>query len=72
MMSQVDWQQQQCFYLTCLIFCLVLILFSSVFFVRCMKYYQYCNHVKNIWYQLYTNLAYVLPTYKIVKDYELS
>ena len=32
-----------------------------------MKYYQYCNRVKKIWYQLYTNLAYVSPTYRRVK-----
>ena len=36
-----------------------------------MIYYQYCNHVKIFWYQLYTNLAYVPPMYKRVKNYEL-
>ena len=36
-----------------------------------MKYYQYYNHVKKNWYQLYTNLAYVPPTYKRAKNYEL-
>ena len=48
MMSQVDWRRQQRFDVFFLICNLVLILFSSGFFVRCMKYYQYCNHVKNI------------------------
>ena len=36
-----------------------------------MKYYQYCKHMKTNLYQFYTNLVYVPPTYKRVKDYEL-
>ena len=49
--------------------CLVLILFSSDYFppVRCMKYYQYCNHKENFLYQVYTNLEYVPPTYRRIK-----
>ena len=44
--------------------CLILILFSSDYFfsVRCMKYYQYCNHGEIFLCQVYTNLAYVPPT----------
>ena len=54
--------------------CLVLILFSSdsFFFVHCKKYYQYCNHAENNFYQVYTNLAYVPSTYRRVKNYEFS
>ena len=36
-----------------------------------MKYYQYCKRVKKNLYNLYTNLVYVTPTYKRVKNYEL-
>ena len=78
----VDWQQQRsvdfpCFQVansntvsslsSC---CLVLILLSSYSFfpVRCMKYYQYCNHAKIVLYQVYTILAYVSPTYRGVKE----
>ena len=57
--------------------CLVAVWFYIIFirflfYVRCMKYYQYCNHVKICWYQLYTNLAYVPPTYQRINDYEFS
>ena len=81
----VDWQQQQsvgflCFrvsksntVLSLSIRCLVLILFSSdyFFFIRCMKYYQYCNHAEIFLYQMYTNLEYVPPTYRRVKKLRL-
>ena len=77
----VDWQRQRSVDLTCYrvansntisplsIRCLVLILFSldSLFPVFSKKCYQYCNHAEIFLYQVYTNLAYVPPTYRRVK-----
>ena len=62
MTGLVDCQRQQsvdfpCYpvansnnFLSLSILCLILILFSSYsfFFVRCKKYYQYCNHAENV------------------------
>ena len=47
---------------------LVLMLLSSYicFFFRCKKHSQYCNHVKNVFYQVYNMLMYVPPTYRRV------
>ena len=49
--------------------CLVLILFSSdsFFFICCKRDHQYCNYVEMFLHQMYTNLAYVPPTYRRVK-----
>ena len=72
MMSQVDCKQQQRFDVTFLICCLVLILFSSGFFRLLHEILSVLQSQEKIfWYQLYTNLAYVPPTYKRVKNYEL-
>ena len=77
----VDWQQQLSFGFPCFQVAtnntvlslsnryLISIIFSSdsFFYIRCMKYYQYCNHAENILYQIYTNLAYEPPMYRRVK-----
>ena len=48
------------------------IVFIRLLFFHFKKYYQNCNRVEIFLYQVYTNLAYVSPTYGRVKNYEFS
>ena len=43
-----------------------------LFLVCCKKYYQYWNHAENVFYQVYTNLAYVRTMYRRVKNNEFA
>ena len=54
------------------LYCFDIVLIIFLFSVRRKKDYQYCNHVKIFLYQVYTNIAYVPPTYRRVKNYEFS